>query len=120
VAAWIVAGASVCFLAIGMGAPATWLTLAQCVGGYALAWVAGFLFILAPAGVGVREIVLAATLAGTVDSGAVVAIVLLSRVLLTAVDLVLAGIGSIDARIIARRGSTPDAGEGQGDSAPTG
>ncbi|GAA2984288.1 uncharacterized membrane protein YbhN (UPF0104 family) [Microbacterium terrae] len=110
VLAWIVAGGSVAILAIGMGAPATWLTLAQCVGGYALAWVAGFLFVIAPAGVGVREVVLAACLAGTVDQGAVAAIVLLSRLLLTAVDLGLAGIGAIDTRIVARREGRDGAG----------
>lgn len=103
VVAWIVAGVSVSILAIGMGAPATWLTVAQCVGGYALAWVAGFLVVIAPAGAGVRELVLAACLVGTVDSGAVIAIVLLSRLLLTVVDLSLAGVGALDARLQRRR-----------------
>ena len=102
-AGWIVAGGSVALLAIGMGAPATWLTVAQCVGGYALAWVVGFLFVIAPAGAGVRELVLAACLVGTVDEGAVVAIVLISRLLLTAVDLALAGVGAIDTRIVRAR-----------------
>ncbi|MEJ1156485.1 MULTISPECIES: lysylphosphatidylglycerol synthase domain-containing protein [Microbacterium] len=104
VAAWITAGMAVAALAIGMGAPLTLLTIAQCIGGYALAWTAGFLFIVAPAGAGVREVVLAASLAGTVDPGAAVAIVLVSRVLLTAVDLSLAGVGVVDARILSRRG----------------
>ena len=86
-----------------MGAPATWLTLAQCIGGYALAWVVGFLIVVAPAGAGVRELVLAACLVGTVDEGAVVAIVLISRLLLTGVDLSLAGVGAIDARLVKAR-----------------
>lgn len=103
VLAWLLAGGSVALLAIGMGAPATWLTVAQCVGGYALAWVAGFLVVISPAGVGIREVVLAACLAGTVDSGAVLAIVVLSRALLTLVDLALAGAGAVDARLVARR-----------------
>ena len=102
-AGWVVAGASVSLLAIGMGAPATWLTLAQCIGGYALAWVVGFLVVVAPAGAGVRELVLAACLVGTVDEGAVVAIVLISRLLLTGVDLSLAGVGAIDARLLRAR-----------------
>jgi uncharacterized membrane protein YbhN (UPF0104 family) len=102
-AGWVVAGASVSLLAIGMGAPATWLTLAQCIGGYALAWVVGFLIVVAPAGAGVRELVLAACLVGTVDEGAVVAIVLISRLLLTGVDLSLAGVGAIDARLVKAR-----------------
>ncbi len=103
VLAWILAGGSVALLAIGMGAPPTLLTVAQCVGGYALAWVAGFLVVISPAGVGIREAVLALCLAGTVDSGAVIAIVVVSRALLTAVDLILAGVGAIDTRVVARR-----------------
>lgn len=103
VAAWILAGASVAALAVGMGAPADVAMLAQCIGGYALAWTAGFLVFVAPAGAGVRELVLVAALAGTLDSGAAVAIVLLSRILLTFVDLILAGMGALDLRITQRR-----------------
>lgn len=103
VLSWMLAGGQVAVLTIGMGARADWLTVAQCVGGYALAWVAGFLVVVTPAGAGVRELVLAACLAGTVDNGAVVAIVLLSRALLTAVDLALAGIGALDLKIMSRR-----------------
>ena len=46
---------------------------------------------------------LVAALAGTLDSGAAVAIVLLSRILLTFVDLILAGMGALDLRITQRR-----------------
>lgn len=103
VVGWLLAGGQVALLAIAMGAPMSWLTVAQCVGGYALAWVAGFLVVVTPAGAGVRELVLAACLLGTVDQGAIVAIVLLSRLLLTVVDLALAGIGAIDVRVVERR-----------------
>lgn len=103
VVGWLLAGGQVALLAIALGAPLSWLTLAQCVGGYALAWVAGFLVVITPAGAGIRELVLAACLLGTVDQGAIVAIVLLSRVLLTVVDLVLAAVGAIDVKIVERR-----------------
>lgn len=101
--AWIVAGVAVAALAIGLGAPATWHTVVQCIGGYALAWVIGFLFVIAPAGAGVRELVLAAALAGTLASAEIVTLVLLSRVLLTAVDLGFAAVGGVETRLARRR-----------------
>lgn len=104
--AWIVAGVSVAALAIGLGMPATWQTVAQCIGGYALAWVIGFLFIVAPAGAGVREVVLAAALAGALASAEIVTLVLLSRLLLTAVDLAFAGVGGIESRRVGGHGVT--------------
>ncbi|MFT4050897.1 MAG: lysylphosphatidylglycerol synthase transmembrane domain-containing protein [Microbacterium sp.] len=107
VLAWVLAGASVGALAVGLGAEASLATLLQCVGGYALAWVAGFLFVVAPAGAGVREVVLAAVLAGSLGQGEIVAIVLLSRIILTAVDLAVAGIGALDLRITQRRDRRP-------------
>ncbi|MFT4157033.1 MAG: lysylphosphatidylglycerol synthase transmembrane domain-containing protein [Microbacterium sp.] len=100
---WILAGGQVALLSIGLGAHASWLALAQCIGGYALAWTAGFLVVVTPAGAGIRELVLAACLLGTVNDGTVVAIVLLSRALFTLVDLGLAGVGAIDLRIVERQ-----------------
>ncbi|MGO3884902.1 MAG: lysylphosphatidylglycerol synthase transmembrane domain-containing protein [Mycetocola sp.] len=104
---WALAGVQVWILVVGLGATLSpellWLSIA----GYALAWSAGFLFIVAPAGVGAREAVLAATLAGGVSSAVVLTVVLLSRVLLTLVDLIFAAIGLIAGRRIrsARAGS---------------
>lgn len=108
VCGWTVAGIAVFVLAVNLGAPVSGLTLALCVGGYAIAWVAGFLFVIAPAGIGIREVVLAVALAGVVDSASAAVIVLIMRVVLTAMDLILAGIGTIDARIVARREGTTD------------
>jgi glycosyltransferase 2 family protein len=93
VLAWLVAGLQIWLLSVPLGAPATWRTLALAVGGYALAWVIGFVVVVAPAGAGAREVALAAVLSGVLDPGAVVVVVLLSRVLFTAADLTLAGIG---------------------------
>src|SRR3954465_8260872 len=39
--AWVVAGVQVWLLAVPLGAPATWRTLALTTGGYALAWASG-------------------------------------------------------------------------------
>lgn len=63
-------------------------------GGYALAWTAGFLFVIAPAGAGVREVALVAALAPVVDRPAALAVALLSRVLMTLGDLVLGAGGA--------------------------
>jgi hypothetical protein len=88
---WVLLGAQVWLLAIRLGAPpGRGLVLA--VGGFALAWSAGFLVVLAPAGAGVREILLVATLAAVLSVGAATAVALVSRVLMTVGDLVLAGV----------------------------
>jgi hypothetical protein len=94
VGSWIGAGVQVWALSVPLGAPANLRTLALLTGGYALAWAVGFVVIIAPAGAGARELALAAVLAPLLDrSGAVVVVVLLSRVLFTVVDLGAAGAG---------------------------
>jgi len=57
------------------------------LGAYALAWTAGFLFVIAPAGAGVRELALIAALAPVLDQAAALAVAVLSRVLMTLGDL---------------------------------
>ena len=91
--AWGFAGLQVWLLAVPLGAPATWGTYALTTGGYALAWAIGLVVVVAPAGAGAREVALAALLSGVLDPGAVVVVVLLSRVLFTAADLMLAALG---------------------------
>jgi len=71
----------------------TWLAPLLLVGGYALAWVAGFVVVLVPAGAGVREVVLAALLGGSLAQPSVVLLVLLARLVLTVVDLLFAAAG---------------------------
>lgn len=63
-------------------------------GAYALAWTAGFLFVVAPAGAGVREVALVAALAPVLDQPAALAVALLSRVLMTLGDLVWGAVGA--------------------------
>ena len=67
-----------------------WHVFAAATGGFALAACAGILFIPAPAGAGIRDAVLIASLAALTDSGTALAIGLVSRVLLIVVDLLLA------------------------------
>lgn len=90
---WILAGGQVWLILTGLGNEATVETYLLTAGGYALAWVVGFLVFFIPAGVGVREVVLAASLAGLVPAGDVVVVVLLSRILFTVADLLL-GLGA--------------------------
>lgn len=91
---WVAAGLQVWALAVALGAPTTTRTLALAIGGYALAWVIGFVVVIAPAGAGAREVALVAVLSPVLDRGAVLVVVLASRVLFTAVDLTLAGLGT--------------------------
>ena len=87
--AWLLAGLHVWLLATALGAEATIATAALATGGYALAWTVGFLVVVVPAGVGVRETVLALVLAGQLSGGSVVVAVLASRVLMTLADVAL-------------------------------
>ncbi len=103
-AGWLLAGLQVWIVAAGLGMDVTTRTAALAVGGYALAWVVGFLAVVVPAGGGVREAILVMVLAGALDGGAVLLTVLVSRVLLTVVDLGTAGVGALWIR--RRRSST--------------
>ncbi|MGI5188023.1 lysylphosphatidylglycerol synthase domain-containing protein [Promicromonospora sp. CA-289599] len=98
VAGWLVAGLQLWVLCTGLGLPLTVRTFALAAGGWALAWTAGFLFVVAPAGAGVRELVLAAVLAGALPAPAAALAVLVSRVVLTLVDLAFAGVGFLLSR----------------------
>ncbi|WP_299952596.1 lysylphosphatidylglycerol synthase domain-containing protein [uncultured Modestobacter sp.] len=80
------------------------------LGVFALAWVAGFLVIVAPAGAGVREAALVLGFASILPAAAVLAIAVLSRVLLVAADVLLAGGVALAARLAPAAGPpTPDA-----------
>ena len=63
-------------------------------GAYALAWSAGLLVLAAPAGAGIREVVLVAALAPLLDRGSALAVAVLSRVLMTLGDLGWGAVGA--------------------------
>lgn len=88
---WLLAGAHLWLLGVATGMAPTLTGLAVCTAGYALAWSLGLLAVPFPAGVGVREVVLVAMLSGLLDRGAVLVVVLVSRVVLTVADLAVAG-----------------------------
>jgi uncharacterized membrane protein YbhN (UPF0104 family) len=66
---WVLLGCHVWLLAIRLDAPPG-RALALSVGGFAFAWSVGFLAVVAPAGAGVRELLLVTALSGTMSTGA--------------------------------------------------
>ena len=107
---WLCYGASAWFLIsvfAGKGAGSYALSL----GAYALAWAVGFLIIFFPGGIGPREVALIAVLAPVMPSASALVVALVSRVVMTAGDLVWAGAG-----LAIGRASRP---AGRGDNQPS-
>ncbi|MGZ4696390.1 MAG: lysylphosphatidylglycerol synthase domain-containing protein [Oryzihumus sp.] len=99
VGAWLCFGVHVWVLATSIGGangPAS-LALAS-VAGYALAASLGMLAVIAPAGVGIREALLVLMLGQAMPTSAATAVVLLSRFIITAGDVLVAGGGWLYAR----------------------
>jgi hypothetical protein len=109
IACWGFFGLHAWLLARPLGAGAA--DLAPTIGAFALAFVAGLLVVPLPAGAGVREGVLVATLAGSVGAPAALTVSLVSRLVLLGVDLVMAGLFGVGgaaraARVRTERSST--------------
>lgn len=87
---WFLLGLHAWGLLIGLGAdPLESLPVA--IGGYALAYAAGQLAIGLPGGAGVRELALTAVMSTVLPVASALLLALLSRVILVAVDISLAG-----------------------------
>jgi uncharacterized membrane protein YbhN (UPF0104 family) len=91
---WVALGAHLAVLVAAIGTPSPGL-LALCIGGMGLAVSAGVLFLPAPAGAGMREIVLGYVLVAVLTSGQVLAAVIASRVIMLLGDLLVAGLVSL-------------------------
>jgi len=91
--AWAVNGVHVYVLALSLGAPAG-RALPLALGGFAFAWCVGFLVVFAPAGAGVRDVILVAALSPVLHVGQATAVALVSRLLTTVADLLCAGIAA--------------------------
>jgi glycosyltransferase 2 family protein len=89
-AAWLFSGLQIWILTVRLGAPLGRAALLA-LGGYAFAWCAGFLVVFASAGIGVREVLLVAALSPMIGVGPATAVALVSRVVTTAADLIVAG-----------------------------
>lgn len=107
-AAWVLAGMQIWVLGIGFGMKPDAPGLLLSVGAYALAWVVGFLVVFVPAGTGVRESVLGLFFAGVLSTGAVLAVVLVSRIAMTLADLLFAGAGALLSAHAKRRGRSDE------------
>lgn len=79
-------------------------------GAYALAWAAGFLVVVVPAGLGVREAALTVALSGYLPTSDALALALVSRVVMTVGDGLAAGVAGL-LRPAKRASRPPHAGE---------
>ena len=105
IACWGFFGLHAWLLARPLGAGAA--DVASTIGAFALAFVAGLLVVPLPAGAGVREGVLVATLAGSIGAPAALTVSLVSRLVLLVVDVALAGLFGVRgaARSVRGRGA---------------
>jgi uncharacterized membrane protein YbhN (UPF0104 family) len=110
---WLCYGLSVLALAgpLGLSGPGA---LALATGAYGLAWSAGVLVLgLVPAGIGVREAVLAAVLLPVLPAGATIAVVAASRVVQTLGDALWALVAGVLLRGSMRRSAVAADAEAQ-------
>ena len=101
---WIFFGVHILVLGVDLGAPASDLA-AGAIGGFAVAWALGPLLVIAPAGLGVREVTLVAVLAPPLTGPAALVVAIVSRLLMTVTDLLLALVFYVLGRVSARRTS---------------
>jgi hypothetical protein len=111
-------GAIVLYLAVwGMYGLAFWTTgralfaipasdIPQYIGVFALAWLAGLVAFFAPGGIGIREAVIAALLAGRLGQADAIVLAATSRIVLSTIDLV-AGAASFGLPARWRRDASP-------------
>ncbi|HLZ36305.1 MAG TPA: lysylphosphatidylglycerol synthase domain-containing protein [Mycobacteriales bacterium] len=96
-ACWIAYGLHVWALAVDLGArPLAALPVA--VAAYAVAFSVGILVVIAPAGAGVREVLLVVALAPVLSTDAATAVAVVSRLLLTVMDTAAAGLSVVGRR----------------------
>ncbi|MBL8932321.1 MAG: flippase-like domain-containing protein [Kineosporiaceae bacterium] len=89
---WCCSGALVLALAVPLGLPWGLDSAALAFGGYALAWLAGLIVVIAPAGAGAREGALVAVLATALPTAAGLVVALVARLMFTVADLLLAAL----------------------------
>jgi len=90
---WIFYGLQIWLLAARLGAPRGQAALLA-LGGFAFAWIVGFVAVFVPAGAGVREVVLVALLGPVIGASAGTAVALVSRALTTIGDLLAAAVAA--------------------------
>ncbi|XRQ16760.1 lysylphosphatidylglycerol synthase domain-containing protein [Actinomadura welshii] len=103
---WVLFGVHTWLLSNAVGGDGKGLPFLA-TGAYALAFVAGFLVFIAPGGIGAREAALTVVLTPALPAGAPVVVAIASRVLLTAADLINAGIALLLGRTRPEPGNEP-------------
>jgi uncharacterized membrane protein YbhN (UPF0104 family) len=93
VASWLFYGLQIWLLATRLGAPDGRGALLA-IGGFAFAWSVGFVVVFAPAGAGVRDLLLIAMLGPVLSVASATAVALVSRVLMTIADLLTAAVSA--------------------------
>jgi glycosyltransferase 2 family protein len=107
-AQWLVYGFHIWLLGVQLGAdPVALLPLA--IGGFALAWCIGYLGVITPAGLGVREVALVAVLSPLLSQADAIVLALASRVLITLADLLLAAGAALSMRTVRQPVKEPSA-----------
>ena len=102
---WLALALHAWLLVIGLGAPAAH-ALPVTIGGFALAYSIGILFVPAPAGAGVREVALTVALSPVLGPTEALAVALASRVILAILDFAQAGFGVLWSARAGRRTQT--------------
>lgn len=98
---WASNGVLVFAIAHPLGLAATWRAAALTVGGYAVAWLAGLVVVVAPVGVGVRDGALVVVLATALPLASAIVVALVARLVLVCVDLALAALTMLAVRRVA-------------------
>ncbi|WP_052809923.1 lysylphosphatidylglycerol synthase transmembrane domain-containing protein [Streptomonospora alba] len=117
--AWIPLSLHVWVLVAAAGGGQDARALPVAAGAYALAWTLGLLVVFAPAGLGVRELVLVVGLAPVLDPGSALVVAALSRLVMTAADLLWAGGALIATRAAAAPRPGRPAADGSGSGSDT-
>ncbi|GAA1762209.1 lysylphosphatidylglycerol synthase domain-containing protein [Streptomonospora arabica] len=112
-AAWVPLSLHVWALVAAAGGGQDARALPTAAGAYALAWTLGVLVVFAPAGLGVRELVLVVGLAPVLDTGSALVVAALSRLIMTAADLLWAGGALLATRSAATARPDPPAAGGR-------
>jgi hypothetical protein len=107
---WLFFGLQAVALAYSLGATG-WETVPAAIGGFALAYTAGLLLIIAPAGLGVREAVIIATLGTVMTTADATALAVISRLLLIVADALIAGLAALTFVHLRRRSRSRGTGE---------
>jgi hypothetical protein len=113
---WLALFGHVLLLLLGVGAPLGPTTVLAATSGFAFAWIAGFVLLLAPAGVGVREVTLVAVLLSVVSRPEALVVALGSRLVMTAMDVATALLALLALPGARQRTTARTGGTGEGDA----